>query len=253
MRNKKHQNCVILHIPHSSTNIPKWYYDKCLLSRTDLNVFNKQCVDLYTDKLFNVSGCAKILFKYSRIVCDVEKYCDDEKEVASRYGLGYVYTLDYDGNDLIKATDKYKNMIYRNYYKPYHDHASDVIYKVSKKSNTVIILDCHSFSNAVPYINSNDDVDICIGYNDSFSSDILNNFTYEFFSNKGYNCKINQPFSGSYIPNMLYSEKIENIFSIMLEINKTLYLENNKKSKSYKKVKKDILEYVNKVKTLSLN
>lgn len=37
-------------------------------------------------------GCSKIVFPYSRIFCDVEKFRDDSKEILSKKGNGsYLY------------------------------------------------------------------------------------------------------------------------------------------------------------------
>lgn len=39
-----------------------------------------------------------IKFKYSRMLCDVERYLDDAQEKMSKYGMGALYTKDSNGS-----------------------------------------------------------------------------------------------------------------------------------------------------------
>ena len=53
--------------------------------------------DLGIDELFKDYECIKVIPKYSRLYCDVERFKDDDKEIMSKYGEGVVYTHLYDG------------------------------------------------------------------------------------------------------------------------------------------------------------
>lgn len=87
--------------------------------------------------------------------------------------------------------------------------------------------------------------DICIGSNEISNKDIaLLNFTEQYFQHLGYKTKVNYPYSGSMIPNNLLVKPSEKFCSIMLEINKELYLDNLGKSRNFKKLKKDIYNYL---------
>ncbi len=66
---------LILHIPHSSTNIPlkKGY----IVSVEYLNEEIFKLTDWYTDDLYNTNDEVKLIAKFSRIFCDVERFSYD--------------------------------------------------------------------------------------------------------------------------------------------------------------------------------
>lgn len=63
-------------------------------------------MDYLTDKLIS-NKCHKLVFKYLRLFCDVEKFKDDSKEYMSKKGMGVVYTNDC--NNIITIPNKYFN------------------------------------------------------------------------------------------------------------------------------------------------
>ena len=86
------KNKIILNISHSSLKLPKEFVkQKKFLSSSEIQNFNKQMTDLFTDELFFCKNHRHIKAKYSRIACDVEKFVDEKLEVMAKFGLGVFY------------------------------------------------------------------------------------------------------------------------------------------------------------------
>lgn len=68
----------------------------------------------------------------------------------------------------------------------------------------------------------------------------LVDFTFNHFQKYGYRVEINKPYQGTIVPNKFYNKKVRNVFSIMIEINKRVYLDD---LKSLVKLKECIDEY----------
>lgn len=64
---------VLIHIPHSSLYIPDDYKNKSLLSLSELEQENLFMCDYRVDELIDDKSQA-IIFPYSRIFCDVERF-----------------------------------------------------------------------------------------------------------------------------------------------------------------------------------
>lgn len=89
------------------------------------------------------------------------------------------------------------------------------------KFGEALIIDCHSFSN-----NSLGYPDICLGTDDYHTPPNLINKISDFFKNKGYSVKVNYPFNGTIVP-LKFLNKNKNVNSILIEINKNVYLNNS--------------------------
>jgi len=63
----------------------------------------------------------------------------------------------------------------------------------------------------------------------------------QLFQKKGYSIKTNEPFSGSLVPGEYY-QKSKNVCSVMIEVNRKLYMneKTGNKNSGYDKVKLDI-------------
>lgn len=242
------KNCLIIHIPHSSLRLPKIFKTKCLLKKDELKKENLLLTDLYTNRFFNIFKYSIIGFKYSRLFLDVEKYKDDNKEIMSKVGMGVIYTNTINKDKLISFSEKYKNYVINKYYDKYHNKIDKIVNNKLKKFNKCFILDFHSFSDLQvnKLLGYNESCDVCIGIDDFFSDKKINKFTYKYFKNLGYDVKFNFPYQGTYVSNEVYNNKDGRVNSIMLEINKKLYINDNFKIdyKKFHKLKKDINNYV---------
>ncbi len=76
-------NSILFHVPHSPLKIPKQYWNICVKDKKYIKNINIFLSDYLTDKLIP-SNCYKLVFKYSRLFCDVEKFKDDSKEIMAK-------------------------------------------------------------------------------------------------------------------------------------------------------------------------
>lgn len=78
--------------------------------------------------------------------------------------------------------------------------------------------------------------DICIGTDDFHTPESLTAFLVNYFTDLGYDTKINTPFKGSLVP-LHYYQKDSRVKSIMIEVNKKVYLDN---PEGFKKLQREI-------------
>ena len=238
------KNKIILHLPHASTILPtEFYKNELKLNKQEINQFNLDVTDLYTDELFNADKYTHIKAKYSRIFCDVERYSKDNKEPMAKVGMGMIYTKNLEGTEFVKTCKNYKREVLKNYYKPYHNNLCETV-KKEIKTNTVVMLDCHSFSNKtvqsfakLEYV-----PEICVGFNylSKKNFKLITTIIY-YFQELGYDVIMNYPYSGSIVPNKIKEKRTKNFYSVMIEINRDLYLIHNEKSENFTKLQQDIL------------
>lgn len=238
---------IVFHVPHSSLKIPNFFWNVCLKNREYINYSNRFLCDYLTDKLVP-KGRNKVVFKYSRIFCDVEKFADVSKEIMSKRGMGVIYTKDCD-SVITNIDKKYRNKVIKSYYKKHHDKLDKVISNIMNKYNRCIIIDLHSFSDDMVFklFGYNDNKDICIGTNPLFTDKKIIDFTVKHFEKYGYSVSINTPYSGTIVPNKYINKKVPQIKSIMIEINKRIFKENKQ---GFYRLKECINDYCNKIELL---
>lgn len=242
---------IIINIPHSSTFIPENFLKRLKINQENLKQELELLTDLYTEDLFTNKSCNIIKADVSRIVCDMERFRDDKKETMSRVGMGAIYTKTSNGDELIEYDDAYKSRILSEFYDVYHKKFENTTNKVLKEYGRCVIIDCHSFSTELLRrlgMEHSDSPDICIGYEKEFvDMDILNTLKMH-FEKCGLSVNFNYPYTGSIVPNKYYAKKDSRVKSLMIEVNKLLYLdENNHKNANYQRIKDIIQEAIEKV------
>lgn len=211
---------MILHIPHSSTKMKEGIFIKRLKDNKNLYT------DWFTDELFFHEAYERIVFPYSRFVCDVERL---ENDYMNEYGLGKFYTKDVFGNPITREQD------YSHLYEYHHE-------KLNEKTNfllgffkNVTIVDCHSFNDDPFYFEMDvERPDICLGINNNNSIELVHKLIM-YFSYYGLKIFINAPYKGSIVPSWFINDPHVN--SIMIEVNKKLYLDYKYlKNKNFNKI-----------------
>ncbi len=195
---------MLLHIPHSS-----------IVMIDDVKVVNLQenlnlLTDWFTDELFFHSSADYLVFKYSRLSVDVERYLHDEP--MEKYDQGVLYKKDAFGVDIERGDDT-------KYLKLYNDHHYLLNQKVGwclAYFPIAFIVDCHSFPD------KENRPDICLGIGSYTPESVISQLKY-FFNQRGFSVNINDPYTGSIIPKGF--ENDDDVYSIMIEINRKLYLD----------------------------
>lgn len=227
---------MLLHVPHASTYIPGPVRDQFLLSDQDLNHEAMVFADLYTDELFAAQHPAlACVVDHSRLVVDVERFADDHNEPMSKKGLGVIYTVTSDLRALraeLPAVDRSALLI--AFYHAHHRMLEKAVDQRLQRFDRCLIIDCHSFPDqpfAYEEPTSLPRPDICIGTDPFHTSTTLAQAARQAFLDRGYSVALDHPFSGSMVPSkhLSFDARVQ---SIMIEVNKRLYLEQQGPTKS---------------------
>lgn len=236
---------ILLHIPHSSTYMPKDEISNFILSKHELAEELEIMTDLYVDSLFMSDKVKTIKFDYSRLLCDVERFSNDEFESMSKIGMGMVYEKTSKGKLLkVGISDKYKERIELEYYRPHHLRLTKVVGEILNKYNKCVIIDCHSFNEDAQYLKGKEFPDICIGVDDYHTPLSYVKKIKEICIEYGYSVGINKPFSGSIVPLKYYNSN-NKVKSIMIELNRKIYMNSNKDFEKVKSLCNKIINEVN--------
>lgn len=236
------KNNVVIHVPHSSLYIPKEYladYDRHILEHELLVMTDRYCNELFD------CGMDMVKLDVSRLVCDVERFRDDEDETMSKIGMGLYYTSSSKGEKLREFTTEKRKEIVSRYYDPHHSKLTNIVNKKLEELGSCLLIDGHSFYPVpLPYEldQATDRPDICIGTDEYHTPDRLVKLMMEYISSKGLSVKINSPFAGALVP-IRYYGKERNVQAVMIEINRRLYMkENGEKNENFYEIKKILAE-----------
>ncbi len=235
---------IILNIPHASTTIPNWIYDRIFLPQAPeekekglfqpLDAKKRMIIDYellmmtdwYTDELFDQGLFPTSTATVSRLVCDTERFEDDSLETMSGIGMGLCYTTGFDMNPIKRYLPEHRQYILEHYYRPHHRRLQDLVDESLEKEGRAMILDCHSFYPIpLPYETHTrlPRPDICIGTDSFHTPTWLSDLAMEHFRSLGYTVALNDPFSGSIVPLKHYGRD-SRVLSLMIELNRGLYL-----------------------------
>lgn len=239
-------SALILHIPHSSVRIPK--SEGYLIEEESLQREILKLTDWYTDDLFSLESSVVVKSEFSRIFCDVERFADDKQEVMAKYGMGVLYERCDNGSILRKVNPDLREEILNQYYWPHHNKLNQAVENQLEFYGQAVIIDCHSFPSKplIRDLSQNADrPDFNIGTDPFHTAKELITASKDFFHEKGYSLGVDWPYAGSVVP-MAHYHKTKEVVSIMLEINRSLYLvePSNKKSDNYDVIKRIVKEYL---------
>ncbi len=237
---------LILHIPHSSTNIP--FTDGFIIDEDSLQKEILKLTDWHTEDLFYSKDNEMIVADFSRIFCDVERFSDDPLEVMAKYGMGVLYKKTDNGKEMRTVSQELRDKILTDFYWKHHEKLDKAVDNQLNHFGKALIIDCHSFANTPFKRDLNQDPnrpDINIGTDPFHTSKELIDLSVKFFKDKGFSIGIDWPYSGSIVP-LKHYQKNRNVNSIMIEINRKLYLHNNTniKSDNYCAIKTTVQDFI---------
>jgi N-formylglutamate amidohydrolase len=234
---------VVLHIPHSSRYVPAQERQAIRLNGATLDSELLRMTDAFTDELFPLTPVevGRVVFPISRLVCDVERFPLDEDEPMASRGMGVIYTRTSLGEVLRtqpNAADR-QSLMYR-WYRPHHSKLKRMVNDVAARSGICLIVDCHSFpSVALPYEpdQSTHRAQICIGTDAFHTPAAVRDAIVAAADEEGYSVALDAPFAGALVPLASY-RKNKRISSIMIEVNRRLYMDEHsgQKNQGFEKV-----------------
>lgn len=245
---------IVIHIPHASRKIPSDIRRSLVLSDSDIEEELNKMTDAYTDELFNDNaiGAHTVIFPVSRLVLDPERFLNDDQEIMATLGMGVIYTRTSSGQPLrLPPTREERAALIDRYYRPHHQKLEDSVSACLQNSGRCMIIDCHSFpSVALPYEldQSSFRPDICIGEDSFHTPEWRKGMICDEFEKVGYSTAVNKPFPGTIVP-MSYFQKEPSVVSIMVEVNRKLYLDESTgiKNSGFNTVRRHILSILNKI------
>lgn len=217
---------LLIHVPHSSLALPEEFMTRVLFKREEILRENKFLCDLKVENFIPKDFKSTVIFPYSRMFCDVERFRSDELESMAKLGMGAVYKKDTNGIDFIEYDEEYKNYVLDNFYDKHHFELENTVEEIINSYGTCEIIDLHSFSDLMVYklFKRSENPDICIGVEESFCDYELVELTKSYFEKLRYSVKINYPYQGSLVPTKYYFSLDKRVKSLMIEINKRVYL-----------------------------
>ena len=219
---------IICSIPHAGIKIPAEFQSDYLVSFEELHKEALDMADLYTDELYEelASVSSYIQSNTSRLVVDIERFPNEEDEPMSSVGMSAFYTRTSKG-EVLRTINEERREELQKIYDEYHKSFTDVVTSSLTAHNTALIVDCHSFPSVPRQYESDQSIDrpdICLGVDAYHTPEKLVNVLRAQFEKVGYSVKINSPFAGTIVPLSFY-KKENKVVSIMIEVNRSLYMD----------------------------
>ena len=137
---------VVVHLPHTSLNIPSEYRKGILLNERRLFGEIRRMTDAFCDELYDAADFrCRIISPVSRLVCDVERFRDDDMEPRAKKGQGLMYTKTYFGRRLREDDKNLRQKILDEIYDPHHARLTEAVEKALRDYGRCLIIDGHSF------------------------------------------------------------------------------------------------------------
>ena len=246
---------VVLHVPHDSTLIPPSVRDQFLLDDEALGAELVRMTDHHTARLFGsalVSMDQMVRAEVSRLVVDVERFQDDERESMAGRGMGAVYSVTSGLEPLRRAlTPAERQGLIERFYLPHHAALTLAVDRALARHGRCLVIDCHSFPGlALPYEQVGDAggaapqlgpdecrvvrqdadkpsdrrPDICIGTDPFHTPEALRNAFVGSFARAGWTVSVDSPFAGALVPSAHF-ETDPRVAAVMVEVNRALYMD----------------------------
>lgn len=160
----------------------------------------------------------------------------------SAQGMWICYTRTSSLEALKQLDESHVQQILCRYYDPHHRRLSALVARELSHTGRALIVDGHSFpSHALPYERDSLRPDICIGTDAFHTPPSLQHWAQNHFVQRGYRVALNRPFSGTIVP-LAYLERHRSVYSIMIEINRSLYMQEDTdlRTPAFARVQRDL-------------
>ncbi|RYD48532.1 MAG: hypothetical protein EOP83_26385 [Verrucomicrobiaceae bacterium] len=220
---------VITHVPHARTETPVemkglFTVDEMRRAAREIEVVT----DWFTDEMIHTAD-EQIIFGFSRVFCDVERFIDDPLESV---GQGLFYNKTLDGRTLREANADAQK-IAQSYYDRHHKWLNQSI-QMTMPISPVLLIDVHSYSDfQADFTGRIARPDICLGTDSRRTSQWMIDEARDVFERHGYTVDVNTPYNGTMIPESC--QKNPDFFAIMFEVNKRTYLNDDLRTREPRK------------------
>ena len=225
------ESCVILHVPHSSKEIPSDVRAGIRLDEAALRLELLRMTDAFTDRIALAATDRSthrpwaFINGISRLVVDPERFIDGT-ETMDHKGMGAVYTRTSQGEALRQDSTELRDALIDAYFRPYADALAHLVEQVLDSVGRVILIDVHSFPRCrLPYEDASDvpRPPICLGTDSFHTPPWLLSTAQAAFARLGESA-LDTPFSGTYVP-LRYYRSDARISSLMVEFRRDLYMD----------------------------
>lgn len=207
---------VISHVPHAKTECPSHMaFTQAEQDRARMEI--RVVTDWFTDELLTEAD-EQIIFPFSRVYCDVERFVDDP---LNDVGQGVFYEKTLDGRPLRHENLQAKAAAI-HLYRGHHDWLKQSI-SMTLPISPVLLIDMHSYSDfQAGFTGKHARPDICLGTDPDHTAGWMVDEARAVFERHGYTVDVNLPYSGTIVPTGMrgYSD----LTAMMFEVNKRLYL-----------------------------
>lgn len=221
---------VVLHIPHDSTVIPPSIRDQFVLDDDALRAELIRMTDHETRTLFAGPDprVPVVVASVSRLVVDVERFEDDQRETMSRREMGVIYRRTSHGTPLRRnLLPEEREALVAAYFRPHHQELTLAVDNCVQAHGSCLIIDGHSFpSSPLPYEFDQNPAraDICIGTDEFHTPKTVADAFIGRFRRAGFSVAVNRPFTGTIVP-LACHRKSRRVLSVMVEVNRGIYLD----------------------------
>ena len=252
---------IVLSSPHSGKTFPPEFLANSALSEHEL----RSSEDCFVDEIIkgaSDAGIPMIAMNIPRTFVDVNRdkieidetmYFDRKKPqdlIGSRrcrVGLGVIHRIVSQNKPIYDGLISYKEAMERikNVYDPYHKKLKQLIDKCHRKFGYCLLVDCHSMPSKICNImNEAKPVEFCVcTLFDESCPPAMSEFFGKKLAEDDYRVEFNRPYAGAFIT-FNYCQPRKNIFTLQLEINRSIYMDENvyKKTENFQSVSNNLSE-----------
>ncbi len=253
---------LVLSVPHSGRILPEGFAENTLLPPKEL----LSSCDTYVDELvmpLTKLGIPMVSMNIARVFIDVNRdkieldpemyYNYPEQNTAvgrrCRVGLGVIHRISGNNSPIYNGKLDFGEVSerIRYVYDAYHKKLKQLIDKVTKKFGFCLLLDCHSMPSKIfKSMPEQKEIDFCLGtlFEQSCPPEMYN-FLYNELQKEGYETAFNCPYSGAFIT-FNYCQPRKQMYSLQLEINRSLYSdeESQEKNTQFQKISLDTYQAI---------
>ncbi|MGW8744167.1 N-formylglutamate amidohydrolase [Streptomyces sp. NPDC055794] len=220
---------VILHVPHSSREIPADVRTGIVLTDAALERELDHMTDAHTAEIAErAAGLAgltpwRFVNRTSRLVVDPERFPDEREEMAA-VGMGAVYTRT-SHREVLRAAGTDPGPLVERFFRPYARAMTDAVADRLAATGRAVIIDVHSYpSEPLPYELHGEGPRpaVCLGTDPFHTPPGLLAAARAAFEPCG-ETGLDSPFGGTYVPLDFYGRRHE-VGALMVEIRRDTYM-----------------------------